>query len=176
MTELKVREGKEGLAPWPGFDMPLFRGSLFTMNPFTLMKHFTEDLDRAFTTPTVATNGGYWSPALEVKEKDGKYLVTAELPGLAKSDVKIHVTDEALILEGEKKHEKEEKRDGYYHCERSFGKFYRSIPLPDGAESEKVSAEFTNGVLEVFIPVAKAKAKRREIPVVEGARAKEAGG
>jgi HSP20 family protein len=178
MPDVRARKegAKEDLVPWTGFEMPLFRGSLFSMNPLTLMKQFIEDVDRTFTTPTLATNAGFWSPAIEVKEKEGKFLVTAELPGLTKGDVKVHVTDEALILEGEKKHEKEEKREGYYHSERSYGQFYRSIPLPEGAQSDKVVAEFTNGVLEVSIPVAEAKLKRREIPVLEGGKVKGAGG
>jgi len=56
-------------------------------------------------------------------------------------------------VEGERKKEKEEKREGYYHSERSYGKFYRSIPLPEGAKGDQVAAQFNNGVLEVTVPV-----------------------
>jgi HSP20 family protein len=176
MTEFKAgKEANEGLVRWPGFDMPLFRGSPFTTNPFTLMKRFTDDLDRAFTTPTAASNnGGYWAPTVEVKEKEGKFLVSAELPGLTRNDVKVHVTDKVLTLEGERKNEKEEKREGYYHSERTYGHFYRSITLPEGAQFDKASAEFSNGVLEISIPVFEAKTKAREIPVQEAGKTKAA--
>jgi HSP20 family protein len=172
MTELKPgKEVNEGLVRWPGFDVPVFRGNPFAMNPFTFMKRFTEDFDRAFTT---TTNGGFWAPTVEVKEKEGKFLVSAELPGLTKNDVKVSVTDEALILEGERKGEKEEKREGYFHSERTYGHFYRSIPLPEGAEFDKTSADFSNGVLEISIPVSVPKKKVREIPVQESSKTKTA--
>ena len=175
MTEFKAgKDANEGLVRWSGFDMPLFRGSPFTTNPFSLMKRFTDDLDRAFTTPTAAiNNGGYWAPAVEVKEKEGKFLVSAELPGLTRNDVKVHVTDEVLTLEGERKSEKEEKREGYYHSERTYGHFYRSIPLPEGAQFDKAAAEFANGVLEISIPVFDAKTKPREIRCKKPRRPKQ---
>lgn len=179
MAEIKVKKEvkkeKGELVRWPGFEMPLFRGSFFNMNPFGLMKRFTEEMDRmfggiGFGVPKTAL----WSPAVEVKELEGKLLVFAELPGLRKEDIKAEVTDENLILEGERKQEKEEKREGYYHTERSYGRFYRAIPLPEGAEVDKAAAEFINGVLEVSIPVPKIEHKRREIPVKEGVKVKAA--
>jgi HSP20 family protein len=178
MAEVKIKKGggaeTEALVRWPGFDMPLFRGNLFRMNPFALMRRFTEEMDRNFT----GTSGEpeVWAPTVEVREEGGKFLVSAELPGLKKEDIKVQVTDEALILEGERKQEKEEKREGYYHSERSYGRFYRSVALPEGANLDKASAEFNNGVLEIAIPVAETKGKTREIPVHEGGKTKSAGG
>jgi HSP20 family protein len=64
-------------------------------------------------------------------------------------EVKVEVTDDILTISGERKEEKEEKREGYYHSERSYGSFYRQIPLPDGAKTETAKAEFTDGVLEI---------------------------
>jgi HSP20 family protein len=179
MSEVKVKKEmskeQEGLVRWPGFDMPLFRGSLFSMNPFALIRRFTEEMDRAFGSMMLGTEEArLWSPTVEVKEKEGKLLVSAELPGLKKEDVKVEVTPEALVLEGERKHEKEEKKEGYYHSERSYGRFYRSIPLPEGAELDKAAAEFTNGVLEVSIPIPKTETKRRQIPVNEAPKPKAA--
>ncbi len=179
MTEAKIIREKEPetLIRWPGLETPLFRGSLFNMNPFALMRRFTEDMDRMFVTPTPGKEElELWSPAVEVKEVNGKFLVSAELPGLKKEEVKVRVTPEALILEGERKLEKEEKKEGYYHTERSYGRFYRSIPLPEEVNLEKAYAEFVNGVLEISIPVAGTKHKPREIPVYEGGKVKTAGG
>jgi len=152
----------------PFFTTPIFRGSLFNMNPFALMRQFTEDMDRFFgQMPKTATDTAAWTPAIEVKQKEGKLLVTADLPGLKKEDVKVHIDEDTLIVEGERKQEKEEKREGYYHSERSYGKFYRSIPLPAGAKAEQTAAQFNNGVLEITVPVPEAKTKRQEIPVQE---------
>src|SRR5579871_3064377 len=155
------------------FATPLFRDTFFGMNPFAFLRNFTE-MEKAFgPLPKTTANGG-WIPAIEVKEKDGKLCVTAELPGLKKEEVKVHIDENTLVLEGERKQEKEEKREGYYHTERSYGRFYRAIPLPEGAEVDKVAAEFINGVLEVSIPVPKIEHKRREIPVKEGVKVKAA--
>lgn len=166
---------KEALVRRPGFEVPLFRGSLFNMNPFTLMRRFTEDMDRAFGTVPGTGETIVWSPTVEVKEANGKFLVSADLPGLKKDDIKVQVTENALILEGERKQEKEEKREGYYHSERSYGHFYRSIPLPEGATLDKAVAEFTNGILEVSIPVTETRQKPRAVPVYEGGKVKTAG-
>jgi HSP20 family protein len=87
------------------------------------------------------------------RDAPGKFRLLAELPGLKPEDVKVAVTEDAVTIEGERKYEKEEKREGFYHNERSYGRFYRSVPLPKGADAEKVSAAFNNGVLEETIPV-----------------------
>ncbi|HWB86934.1 MAG TPA: Hsp20/alpha crystallin family protein [Bryobacteraceae bacterium] len=177
MAEVNIvkqpKQEKPEPSRWPGFDTPLFRGSLFSMNPFALMRQFTEEMDRMLGAgPRAAGEGmsAIWSPAIEVKEKDGKLLVNAELPGLKKEDVKVHIDGDTLVVEGERKQEKEEKREGYYHSERSYGKFYRSVPLPEGAQIEQANAQFNNGVLEVAIPVQESKQKRQEIPVQEGTK------
>ncbi len=179
MSEVKINREKEPetLIRWPGFETPMSRGSLFNMNPFALMRRFTEDMDRMFVPATLGKEElEVWSPVVEVKEINGKFLVSAELPGLKKDEIKVQVTPEALILEGERKLEKEEKKEGYYHTERSYGHFYRSIPLPEEVNLEKAYAEFANGVLEVSIPVTGTKHKPREIPVNEGGKVKTAGG
>lgn len=177
MAEVSVlkqpKEERTELDRW--FEMPLFRGSLFSMNPFTLMRQFTEDMDRFWSqTPRVSGNGAAWSPAIEVREKDGKLLVTAELPGLKKEDVTVHIDGDTLVVEGERKQEHEEKREGYYRSERSYGKFYRSILLPEGAKIDQTAAQFNNGVLEVSVPIPEAKAARKEIPVEEAQKSKAA--
>jgi HSP20 family protein len=83
--------------------------------------------------------------------------------------MKVRVADEAVILDGERKAEKEEKREGFYHSERSYGRFYCFIPVPKGADTDKATADYTNGVLQIKIPVAEFKMKTREIPVKNAA-------
>jgi HSP20 family molecular chaperone IbpA/Arc/MetJ-type ribon-helix-helix transcriptional regulator len=87
------------------------------------------------------------APAVEVRERDGNLVVSAELPGLNKDDVKVEVTGDGLVIQGERKREQEEERGGVHRSERSYGSFYRSIPLPEGANIEQAKAQFNNGVL-----------------------------
>ena len=101
-----------------------------------------------------------WTPKIEVLRNNGDMTVRAELPGLTKDDVKVELTDEALTISGERKEEKEEKREGFYRSERSYGTFYRQIPLPQGVDAEKATATFNNGVLEVTVQVPKIEATR----------------
>ena len=153
---------------WFDFESPFTRSGLFGVRPFTWMKHFTEEMDRAFK----AVPGEVWRPTIEVREEKGKLLVTAELPGMKPEDVKVHFTDGALVVEGERKFEKEEKREGYFHTERSYGRFYRAIPMPEGTDAEKATANFHNGMLEVMVPIPEMKTHTREIPVTKGEAAK----
>jgi len=170
MAEINIvkrpKEESPELAGW--FETPLIRGSIFGLNPFAIMRQFTDDMNRIFTkAPTALGNGADWAPAIEVKQKEGKLLVTAELPGVKKEDVKVHIEGDTLVVEGERKEEKEEKREGYYHSERSYGKFYRSILLPEGTKAEQTAAQFKDGVLEITIPIPEAKTKTKEIPIGE---------
>jgi HSP20 family protein len=147
----------------------LIRMSPFSiMNPFSLMRRMTEEMDRAFgESVTRSGNGGatVWLPAIEVSERDGNYVVRAELPGMKPEDVKVEITDDALVLEGERKFEREEDQGDIRRTELHYGHFYRSIPLPEGANAEQAQARFENGVLEITIPVPQQESNRRQIPV-----------
>ncbi len=172
MTEVRVTKEPRYFAasPWFGFETTFARGDFFGLRPFAFMKYLTEEMDRAFGFKPTAATPEVWRPAVEVKHEKGKLLVTAELPGVDTKDVKVRVTGEALVVEGERKYEKEEKREGYFHTERNYGHFYRAIPMPEGADAEKATASFNNGVLNVVIPIPEiVPAKAREIPVAEGA-------
>lgn len=107
----------------------------FSSSPFSLMRRMTEEMDRViheFGLERERGDRAGWSPAIEVTEGDGKYNVRAELPGLSPNDVKIEVVDNALVVQGERKVEREEKEGGVQRTERQYGLFYRSIPLPEG--------------------------------------------
>ena len=106
-----------------------------------------------------------WAPAIEVSQSEGKYLIRAELPGMNSKDVKLEITDEAVVLQGERTSEREEKKGNVHLTERQYGHFYRAIPLPEGAKAEEARAKFENGLLEVTVPVQEQKEKRREIPI-----------
>lgn len=142
-----------------------FGGSLFA-SPFTFMRRMTEEMDRALAKYKVP-EPEFWAPTLEVTESNGNYVAKLELPGLTKEDVKVEVTDEGLIITGERKLEKEEKEEGYFRSERSYGTFYRSIPLPKEAKIENIKAELNNGVLVVTVPIPETKANVKQVPITE---------
>jgi HSP20 family protein len=161
-----------GLAPFLGFD-PMREGSLFQMNPFALMRRFTEDMERTFGPYSAEMKEiSDWRPAIEVKEEKGKMILKADLPGVKQEDVKVSVVDGMLTVEGERKHEKESKTEGYFHSERAFGRFCRTIALPKGAKTEEAAAKFADGVLEVTVPVPEIATRRKEIPIQPEAKAK----
>jgi HSP20 family protein len=119
-----------------------------------------------FAWPTAFAERGEWMPSIEVFEKDGFYTVNAELPGLKKEEVTITYEEGALVLEGERKEEIERKEEQYYVCERSYGKFYRRLPLPEGVDGTKAEATFNDGILTVKMPrVQAAKAAKIEVKV-----------
>jgi HSP20 family protein len=156
-----------------GFGFPgIFRRDpeeLFSISPFTLMRRLTEDMDRMFSGWTgLAPETSLWAPPIEVREQNGNLVIAAELPGLSKDDVKIEVREGDLVIQGERKQEREEERGGIRRSERTYGAFYREIPLPEGAKIDQVKAQFNNGVLEVVIPVAEEQRKTRQIPIEAG--------
>jgi len=166
MPEVKVTKENGGvLTRRPEAYFPTLPFNLFTANPFGIMKRLTEEMDRTFANFGAAPEIDLWAPPLEVKHKDGNFIVTVELPGIPKEDVKVEVIEEALVIEGEKKMLKEKKEEGFFRTERSYGKFYRSIPLPKGAKADQIKAELNNGVLEVVIPVPEMKPALRNIPI-----------
>ena len=166
MAEVKIaRRETPAYEPIPFWEPGLFRTGLLGMTPFTLMRRFGDELERVFGK---GAEPAAWLPAIDVKLEKGKMLVHAELPGLKKDNVKVAITGDLLTIEGERKAETEEKRGGYIHTERNYGKFYRAIALPEGVETEKVAAEFADGVLTITVPVPEAAPPVKEIPVGEG--------
>jgi HSP20 family protein len=127
-----------------------------------------DDFSRDFDLAPFQTTGErrFFSPSIDVKEDSKMITVNAELPGMEEKDVEVLLTDNALTLQGEKKEEKEDKGEGYYHMERKYGSFRRVIPVPAGVDTKKVKATFKNGVLTVLIPkTEEEKAKGKKIPV-----------
>ena len=124
--------------------------------------------------PMLPGNGGTkesvtlaeWAPVADITEDDKEYVVKAELPDVKKEDVKVTVENGTLTISGERKFEKEEKGKKYHRIERSYGSFLRSFILPEGAEGDKVKAEFKDGMLTVHLPKSEqAKAKTIEVKV-----------
>ncbi len=139
--------------------------SLWSASPFSFMRRFSEDMDRLFEEfgfgPSLSTGGGQiarrefgggmWRPTVEVFERGENLVIRADLPGMKKEDIKVECTDNAIILQGERRHEHSEEQPGRFHSERSYGQFYRAIPLPEGVKPEEAKANFRDGVLEVVM-------------------------
>ena len=167
--------------------------ALETVTPFSLMRRFGEDMERLFDDFQGFRVGSLfgreffpftkefehvnWVPKIEVLHHNGELTVRADLPGLKKDDVKVELTDGGLTLSGERKDEKEEKREGYYRSERSYGSFYRYIPLPEGVKTDSATAKFRDGVLEVTMQAPKREPHGRLLEIKaaeEPAKAKAA--
>jgi len=150
--------------------------------PFGLAHKLTEEMDRMFENfgvrrgffPTFppGLEEARWIPHVEVVEKNGQLIVRTDLPGLSKEEVTVEINDEMLIIQGERKREEEEKDERFYRSERSYGNFYRAIPLPEGVNPETAKATFKDGVLEVTLPAPPAPEKRTRKVEIEGAPAK----
>ncbi len=161
--------------------------SLMSGSPFSFMRRFSEEMDRLFEDfgfgrgflapgfgrelfPAGFGDFGQsvWSPQVEVFEREGQLVVRADLPGLNKEDVKVEVTDDSITISGERKSEHEEKGEGFYRSERSYGSFYRSIPLPEGVSADEANATFKNGVLEITMQAPQRQQRGRRLEIKEG--------
>lgn len=146
---------------------------VFAMNPFSILRRLSEEMDRAFASSfglgrefgERGLERSMWNPPVEVRERDNNVEIVAELPGMTKDDIKVEFSEDSIILEGEKRREREEERAGVHRSERSYGRFYRTIPLPDGADADKAKAEFKNGVLTVQVPLSEQKRRTKQIPI-----------
>lgn len=107
---------------------------------------------------------GGWSPDIDVSETAEEYIVKADIPGIDEKDLNVTLSGDNLIIKGERKEEKEEKGRHFHRVERRYGGFQRSLPIPVPVDPNRVSAEYSNGVLEVHLPKT-AEAKPREIRI-----------
>jgi len=105
-----------------------------------------------------------WTPRVNVRELDDKFMLTAEIPGMAKDDIKVEVQDHQLMITGEKKLQDDKNGKDYHVCEICYGKFERTFTLPDNVDTKKIDAEYKDGILNLAIPKTE-EAKPKEIKV-----------
>jgi HSP20 family protein len=148
---------------WFGLGLP--KGRLWGVGPGTLAYEMSEEMERMLRGIHGGTALDAWAPAVDIDRSNGTMIVSAELPGLRKEDIKVEVNDASLVIQGERKQEQKEEREGYHRWERSYGQFYRSIPLPEGAQAEQIEAELKDGVLKVSIPVPETQKKTHQVAV-----------
>lgn len=160
-----------------------------TVSPFSLMRRFSEEMDRLFgdfnfgggIAPGLGRELGRladletptWLPQVEMFERNGKLNIRADLPGLSKDDIDVDITNDAVVIRGERQQEKEDSGEGYYRSERSYGSFYREIPLPSGINAEEANATFRDGVLEITMPAPQRQSQSRRIEIGAGSEKAE---
>ncbi len=158
------------------------------VSPFGLMRQFSDQMDQLFQSVGLGPLGllplglsgrelrgaparlesRLWAPQVELFQRGDQLVVRADLPGLSPDDVHVDVEDDVLTIEGERRNEYESggEEQGFYRTERSYGSFFRAIPLPEGVNPEEAQASFQDGVLEVTVPLPKEEKRRaRRIPV-----------
>jgi HSP20 family protein len=117
--------------------------------------------------PEASLVRGEWAPAVDIRETGDNLIITAELPGMGKDDVKVNYEDGVLTIRGEKKQEHEHKDANYHRVERSYGVFERSFRLPSRVAVEKIEAKFKDGVLHLTLPKAE-EARPKQIQINVG--------
>jgi HSP20 family protein len=165
--ERAIETGRERVRQTPSVGRPQSispaQGS--SSSPFSLMRRMADDMDRIFQDFGFARGLGLssaldrdvwrggsvdaWTPQLDAFRRGDEYVIRADLPGLKKEDVTVEVQDGVLSITGERRVEHDDTKDDVYRSERSYGRFFRSLTLPENVEAEDCTASFTDGVLEV---------------------------
>jgi len=145
--------------------VPYLRGNLPSREPrvFPEISRFFNDFFNDWSMNSV--DRGNWMPPVDILEKDGDMVLRCELPGMNEKDIDVRLEGNIITLKGEKRFEGGSEDDRFHRVERFTGSFSRSFTLPDTMDTEKIHAEFKNGVLTVRIPQ-KPEVRPREIPVV----------
>ncbi|HCC59031.1 MAG TPA: heat-shock protein Hsp20 [Solibacterales bacterium] len=131
-----------------------------THDPFQGLRIFEDAVTRLMSEPRTARP---WSPAVDILESENELVVKADLPDVKENDIDVQVERQTLTIRGERKFEKDENA-GFHRIERSYDSFLRSFAVPSTVETEKVAAEYKNGVLTVRLPKKEA-AKPRQVKI-----------
>ena len=132
--------------------------ALIRWEPARELQSVQSEINRLFNTlfesPTPVANGGprRWIPAMDLVENEDDFVLRADLPGTDEKDVKLELQDNVLTIAGDRKAEHEERKEGYYRIERSYGSFQRAFELPASVDRNKVAADFSKGVLTITLP------------------------
>jgi len=132
--------------------IPRETSSVGLFEPWSMLQRMHDDLSRRFGEDTSSVATSRWAPAVDIKEEDRQFLITADVPGVDPKDIEVTMENGMLTVRGERKLETDRREDGYRRVERVHGAFYRRFSLPDYADAEKITAKVKNGVLEVVVP------------------------
>jgi HSP20 family protein len=140
--------------------LPMKRPSrdMYNWDPFDEIRRMQEymgQMMKAFPALDNRYVSDTFSPLADVAEEDNKVIVTTDLPGIDKENVELNLKDNLLVISAGKGKEEETEKEGYIRKERSFMRYYREIPLPEGVTEEGATAQLKNGVLTVTVPKTK---------------------
>jgi HSP20 family protein len=146
--------------------LPIKRPSrdVYSWDPFDeirKMQEYMEQMSRAFPALETGYESGTLSPLTDVVEEDNRVIVTTDLPGIDRENVELSMRDNFLVISAAKGEEEETEKEGYLRKERSFMRYYREIPLPEGVTEEGATAQLKNGVLTVAMPKTKSVTGRK---------------
>lgn len=110
--------------------------------------------------------GSNWTPSIDIKEQENQYVIRANVPGVDPKNIDVSIDKGTLTIKGHNETETKHEDENYLHMERSQGSFYRSISLPNAADSSKISAKTKNGVLEIIVPKTK-ESQSKKIQIKE---------
>jgi HSP20 family protein len=125
--------------------------SLVRYEPWSMLSQLRREMDQAMGEDNFAAASD-WMPAVDIKEDEKQFTITADIPGVDAKDIEVHAENGMLTIRGERENEKKEERDGYKRIERSYGSFFRRFTLPDTADTDKIAAKTEKGVLNITIP------------------------
>ena len=143
----------------------------FLLRPLGMIDELMTDVENLWRRPFLANRfrrleTENWLPTVDVYRTNGELVVKADLPGMKKEDVHITFEEGALVLAGERKEETEVEKENYFRAECTYGSFYRRLPLGFTVDPAKIAAKFTDGVLEVHVPMPVPELpKAQEIPI-----------
>lgn len=169
-SKSQSQSGNGAQAAWPGHGWPMMMRPPWLPNfmhawdePLNMMRRMSEDMDRllerfigrlpATNAATNGTAGTAWTPPIEIAQRNGEFVVCAELAGVKREDVSVEVRDGRMTIEGDRRPEPPRAPQEHRQSERAYGHFYRVVNLPPGADSDSASASLHDGMLEITVPV-----------------------
>ncbi len=139
--------------------------TLMRFSPMRELMSMHDQLNRLFDESVARGSAevdyGTWSPAVDLREEEDRFILQADMPGMKKEDIEINVENSVLTIRGERRFEQEVKKETYHRIERAYGKFTRSFTLPSRVKAEAISANYKDGTLEVVIPKAEESKPKR---------------
>ncbi len=143
--------------------------AIIRWRPLGEIDSFRREMDRMFDNffgreTEVSESSLTWYPSVDIKETKDDFVLTAEVPGMSKDDIKINISENTLTIKGEKKEEKKEEDHNFHRVERRYGAFQRSFTLPNQIQGNKVKASYKDGILTIAMPK-KEEVKPKEIPI-----------
>ncbi len=140
--------------------------NMIVRTPWNMLDQWHNEMGQLLSTPsgrddTSLVEGSDWSPAVDIKEEDERFLIHADIPGISADEIEVSMDQGVLTIKGERKHESTEGGKDYKRLERSHGVFIRRFSLPDTVDADNISASSQDGVLEVILPKSAPQVSRR---------------